>query len=68
MSLVTLLILMSMHAATTVIGFNNKYEESKLEDVLDYIGEVSIIAHIFFMIGTMLFDLKKWSFIIVTAE
>ena len=35
---------------------------------MDRVAELSIITHLFLMVGTMLFDLNKWLLIIVSSE
>ena len=68
LSLIMLCIACVMNITTTILKYNDNNTETPLWHNLDVIADSTITYHIFFIMGTFLFDLHKWIVFIVTTD
>ena len=63
-----LVIAILTYLVSYIINYLSQNEQWTLHHVIDVVGEMASIIHLFLIIGTILFDLNKWVIFILSSE
>lgn len=68
LSLLMLVFAILTYIVSYLINYISQNEQWTLHHIVDVVGEMTSIIHLFLLIGTILFDLNKWAIFIVSSD
>jgi hypothetical protein len=68
LSLLMLVVAILTYIVSYIINYISQKEQWTLHHIVDVVGEMATIIHLFLIIGTILFDLNKWGIFILSSE